>query len=55
MVENHADYKSVKNTSNNALLKTSFGSKSSLVNNDTKELHVEYKTQKRVHGGGWGL
>ena len=24
-------------------------------NNDTKELYVEYKTQKRVHGGGWGL
>lgn len=55
MVENHADFKSVKNTSSNALLKTSFGSKSSLVNNDTEELYIEYKTQKRVHGGGWGL
>ena len=55
MVDNHTDFKSVKNTSNNALLKTSFGSKSSLIYNDKKELCVEYKTQKRVHGGGWGL
>ena len=56
MVENHADLKSVKNTSNNALLKTSFGSKSSLLEipNETK-LCVEYRTQKRVHGGGCGL
>lgn len=56
MVDNHADFKSVKNTSNNALLKTSFGSKSSLLEipNETK-LCVEYRTQKRVHGGGWGL
>ena len=56
MVENHADFKSVKNTSNNALLKTSFGSKSSLIDKpDSSKLCVEYRTQKRVHGGGWGL
>lgn len=55
MMENHADFRSVKNTSNNALLKDSFGSKSSLVDTPSDRLCVKYRTQKRVHGGGWGL
>ena len=70
MFFNNADAKSVQTTSDNAMMKTSFGNSSTLVDSNEyssdrvilkstskkgNPFRVVFKSEKRVHGGGWGL